>query len=95
MKVLSQFDRQKVRWRHQLSFPGTRAIMAVEAEVVVEGDAAVVGAGADSNDHTMTTVVMVANGPITDTFSLPKTNTDKSSESFTFLIQFSNVVDNV
>ena len=68
--------------------------MAVVAEVVVEGDAAVVGAGADSNDHTMTTVVMVANGPITDTFSLPKT-TDKSSERFTFLIQFSNVVDNV
>ena len=68
--------------------------MAVVAEVVVEGDAAVVGAGADSNDHTMTTVVMVANGPITDTFSLPK-KTDKSSERFTFLIQFSNVVDNV
>ena len=72
--------------------------MAVVAEVGVERDAAVVGAGADSNDHTMTTVVMVANGPITDTFSrqkLPKTKTDKSSERFTFLIQFSNVVDNV
>ena len=95
MAILSWFERQKVRWRRQSSFPGTRAITAAVAEVVVEGDAAVVGAGADSNDHTMTTVVMVANGPITDTFSLPKTKTDKSSERFTFLIQFSNVVDNV